>query len=197
MSQAHGRRYEHVLAGNLDDVTTDDVWVTTAGHSGNAAYDDCDIVVTKDPQLCTRADRPQVNIEVKNVTRGSVGNRISDAIAGSSSDETGIEEVERLVDNAPAWADAVLALSMSRRKLLVLDARHLLAYLGVLDEQHVPPTVETVLDAFEPTLTPSNNVSMVKPEAGSWPSATASRPDAVVLADKLGLPHNWEDDDDA
>jgi hypothetical protein len=37
-------------------------------------------------------------------------------------------------------------------------------------------------------LTPSENVSMVKPETGQWPSARTAADDAVVLAEELGLP---------
>jgi hypothetical protein len=200
--QQHGRRYEHVLAGNLDDVTTDDVWTTTSGYSGNAAYDDCDLVITVSPKFQTTHEPLQYNVEAKDVTRGEVGNRVSDAIAGSSSDESGIEELKRLVEGTPEWGDPVVAISFNHRKLLVVDARHLLAYLGEAEDIEevslltVPPTVETVLDAFKPKTTPSGNVSMVKPKTGTWPSATASRPDEVVLADKLGLPHTYEGGND-
>lgn len=211
MTNQHGRRYEHVLAGDLDDVTTEDVWTTTSGYSGNAAYDDCDLVITVSPKFQTTHEPLQYNVEAKDVTRGEVDKRVSDAISGSSSDESGIEELQRLVEGTPEWGEPAVAISFNHRKLLVVDALYLLWYvsdgasLALQDSRNsqspqetgngddpVPPTVETVLDAFEPTLTPSENISMVKPESSVWPSATSSRPDEVVLADKLGLPHTHQ-----
>lgn len=193
MSQQHGRRYEHQLVNGLDEITPEEVWVTSCGYSGNSKADGCDMVITVDPSLALRNDTRQINVEAKK-RQGESGQRISNVFSGSSGDETGLDELDRLVENTPVWADPVAAIKFDRRKLLVLDARWLLSYLDVIDRV-IPPTIASVFSVVQPRLTPSESVSMVKPDTGQWPSSQASRDDVVVLADRLGLPYEVEEDD--
>lgn len=187
MTQQHGRRYEHQLVNGLDDVTPAEVWLTSAGYSGNSAADDCDIVVTVDPKFATRHDTWQFNIEAKR-RQGEKGKRISNAISGSSKDETGIEELERLIEGTPSWAEPIVALKMDHRKLVVVDARDILRYVGRL-KQPVSTEALEVLNVLDPRLTPSDNISVVKPETDEWDSAQVASADEVVLAEQLGLPY--------
>jgi len=182
VTQQHGRRHEHDLNNSLNNVTTNDVWCTTAGYSGNSASDNCDLVVTVDPLFCTQEDELQYNIEAKKITRGEAGNRVS-VFTGSSGDESGLDEVTRLVDSTPDWAQPVITLKFSRKKLVVLDARGLLAAVG----ERKYPVSETV-EMLEPRLTRSDNVSVVSPTLECWESARGSPRDSVVLAQTLGLP---------
>jgi len=189
VTQKHGRRFEHELVNGLDKITPNEVWVTTAGYSGSAVADACDLVITLDPKLKVRGDPNQVNIEAKK-RQGKSGNRVS-VFSGSETDETGLEEVQRLVDGTPDWSDSIVAIKFDRRKLVVLDARWI---LSALDECDTP--VPSGVKLHEPRLTPSDNISMVKPSLDDWASATAADSDEVVLAHRLGLPFSEVEDDD-
>jgi len=182
VTQQHGRRHEHDLNNSLNNVTTNDLWCTTAGYSGNSASDNCDLVVTVDPLSCTQEDELQYNIEAKKITRGKSGNRVS-VFTGSSGDETGLDEVTRLVESTPDWAQPVITLKFSRRKLVVIDARGLLAHMDEYDW-----VVSETVEMLEPRTTPSDNVSVVMPTLDDWESASAAPRDSVVLAQTLGLP---------
>jgi len=194
MTQQHGRRYEHKLVNSLDDITPPEVWLTSAGYSGNSKADDCDIVVTVDPGFVVRGETRQYNIEAKR-RQGESGKRISGAFTGSSSGETGIEELQRLIEGTPSWADPIVALKMDRRKLAVIDARWLLSRLDVLEYAYPSSVDEDVFDVLQPRLTASDSISVIKPETSEWPSATAAPSDAVVLADALGLPYDGENNE--
>jgi len=86
MTQQHGRRYEHELVNGLDEITPPEVWLTSAGYSGNSKADDCDIVITVDPKFATRHDTRQFNIEAKR-RQAESGKRVI-AFSGSSGEET-------------------------------------------------------------------------------------------------------------
>jgi hypothetical protein len=181
----HGRRYEHELVNGLDEVTAPEVWTTTVGYSGNASGDACDLVVTLDTKLLLRGESYQVNIEAKK-RQGEPGKRVSGVFAGGETDETGVAELQRFVDATPEWADPIVAIKFDRRKLCVLDATELLSALGVR-KQPMNRNIE-LLEILDPRLTPSENVSMVKPVTSEWPSARTAADDAEVLAEELGLP---------
>lgn len=185
MTQQHGRRFEHELVNGLDEITPEEVWVTSAGYSGNATADDCDLVVTIDPKLATSEETTQYNIEAKKRT-GDSGNRVT-VFGGSSGDETGVDELRRLAESTPEWADPIVAIKFDRRKLSVLDARWVLSACDRLDYP-----IPSGVNVHEARLTPSESVSMVKPTLDTWESSRAAQSDAVVLAEKLGVPYNNE-----
>lgn len=176
-----GRRAEHDLAAELDDVTTDEVWVTTCGWSGNAEVDACDLVITVDPYLCTSFKDAQYNVEVKTST-GDAGYR-STVFRGSSNDETGIEELERFVAATPRWAQPTLVISFDHRAPLVYDARRFVR-IARGEEKDVDGGFHGV------RTTDGGNVSMVKPETDDHPSARAIEDDGTYVATKLALPLN-------
>lgn len=181
MTQQHGRRYEHTLCTSLDEITPDEVWVTTAGYSGNSEADACDLVITTDPKYATRNDPVQINIEAKK-RQGKSGNRVIIA-SGSSKGDSGVDEILGLIEGTPDWADPIVAIKFDRRKLIVLDARHLLAAVGEL-KYPIPDSVRL----FDVRSTDSGSLSMRKPTLENWTSATSAPKDSVVLASKLGLP---------
>jgi hypothetical protein len=182
----HGRSYEHDLNNGITEITPDEVWSTTVGYSGNAASDHADIVIAVDPKLATRHETSLYAIEAKKRSADS-GKRCSNVFAGGKHFETGLEEVQRLVDKTPDWADPVVALKFDRRKLVVLNAKSLLGYLegqnryGMYDPE--------LIQLLQPRLTGSDSVSMIKPELESWESARQADSDAVVLCERLGLPY--------
>jgi len=186
MTNQHGRRHEHDLNNSLNQVTTNDVWCTTAGFSGNSSSDNCDLVVSLSPQYATTNEQTQFNIEVKKITSGKSGNR-SILFAGSSSGETGVEELYRLIESTPDWGQPVVTVKFSRRKLVVMDARGLHAAVGP-NEFHPSERVEML----EPRATDSGSISVVKPTLDYWESSSASPRDSVVLAQALGLPIKTE-----
>jgi len=126
-------------------------------------------------------------IEAKKVQAESGRRKV--VFRGSSSDESGVGELQRLDDETPEWADAVLAIKFDHRELIVLNVRHLLSALGVVDAP-----VPGMVGVHEARLTDAGNVSMRKPTLDSHRSATAAPADAVVLADRLSLPYALKDD---
>jgi hypothetical protein len=163
------------------------VWVTTAGYSGNAAIDACDVVITVDPQFATAHETMQYNIEAKK-RRGEGGKRVSSVFGGGKTDESGIDELQRFVDATPSWADPIVVIKFDRREAVVFDAQSLLVYLEVRDGI-IPKEITTLFtDVLQPRVTPSGNVSMVKPPLSEWNSESAGKDHAVKTAQQLGLP---------
>jgi Holliday junction resolvase len=210
MTQKHGREYEHQLVNNLDEITPEEVWVAAIGFSGNSKSGDADVVISLDPHLVTSHEQAMYVAEAKK-RQGEGGKRVSNVMTGSSTDETGLEELQRLVDNSPSWAEPLLIIKFDHREVVVLDARWVLSAIGAdsrsessvssspsgtqLDEgeseRHVPDSVP--MDILEPRLTPSENISMVKPPLTAWTSASAADDDVVVIAKKLGLPYEGDE----
>jgi len=176
-----GRRYEHELTNGLDKVTPPEVWTATVGWSGNANRDNCDIVVLIDPKLQTR-HAYSYHIEAKKRS-GKEGNRIV-VFGGSKSEETGIEELRRLVETTPDWGQPVVVVSFDRRKPITLDARWLLHELG--EQNGVAPPASVQMHSVD--VTDSGLVVMVKPTLAEWDSASASPSDGTVVARQLELP---------
>jgi len=179
-----GRNYEHDLTNELDTVTPPEVWTATVGYSGNADRDNCDVVVLVDPKLTTRHEPYSHHIEAKKRS-GQAGRRIA-VFGGSSSGESGIEELRRLVETTPDWGKPVVVIKFDHRKVIVLDGRWLLYELG--EQNGIRPPDSVNLHGAD--VTESGTVVMRKPELEDWESSTASPSDAVVLAEKLGIPYN-------
>lgn len=186
MTQQHGRRHEHDLNNSLNQVTTDDVWCTTSGYSGNSSSDNCDLVVSLSPQYATTKQQTQFNLECKKITSGKSGNR-SILFSGSSGGETGVDELYRLIESTPNWGQPVVTVKFSRRKLVVMDARGL--HAAVSPNEFVP---SERVEMLEPRATDSGSISVVKPELDYWESSSAAPRDSVVLAQALGLPLQQE-----
>lgn len=198
MTQQHGRSYEHSLSGEIDEATTKDAWVTTSGYSGNASIDACDIVVTVNPAATTRGQNLQYNIEAKK-RQAKSGKRCSSVFGGGKTDETGVAELVRFIEHTPSWATSIVVLSFDHRAPVVMDARLLVTWLSrqtdasceAFEQVKVilpSPDQERLLKALSPRVTPSENISMVKPETDELDSATASPPEGVVVAEDLRLP---------
>jgi hypothetical protein len=187
MTQQHGRRFEHDLVNGLSEIKTDDVWVGAVGWSGNSKHGGCDLAITISPKLVTQWDPAAFHVEAKK-RQGEGGKRVT-VLSGSQKDESGLEEVQRLVDSTPSWADPILALKFDHRRLSVIDARWILS--AVDEHGYSIPDSGTVHEA---RLTPSENISMRKPSLENWESSVSSPPDEVVLAERLGIPYEEEDD---
>ena len=202
MTQQHGRRFEHDLTTELAAATTDDVWVRTVGYSGNSAVGGSDLVVTVNPTMT--ATTTQYNIEAKK-RQAESGKRCSHVFSGSENDETGVEELSRFIRGTPSWGVPVVVLSFDRRAPITLDARVLATSLDESSDGPIAAfsdvgvfypseTGQTVLDATAPRLTPSDNISMVKPDTDTLSSSTAAPEDGVCVAETLRLPRSMGDD---
>lgn len=168
-----GRRYEHDLAASIDEQTTDEVWVTTAGYSGNSRIDATDLVITRGSEKTKLIE--QYNVEAKK-TNGTAGNR-STVFAGSSSGESGVEELKRMVESCPSWATPVVVIRFDHRKPITVLASVLLDAASDEDtEAH-----------FGVRTTPAGAISMRKPELDEWASASGIA-DGRVVARELVLP---------
>jgi len=184
MTQQHGRRYEHKLTKSLEENTWGDVWVTTCGWSGNSAVDACDLVVTVSPKLTTNGESLQYNIEAKK-RQGTATNRT--IVFSGSSDESGVEEVQRLIEGTPDWGRPLIALKWDHRQLIVFDARALHAACENYEYEQEPVTIKSPLSTMEPRLTGSGSISCIKPTTEQWYSAQAGEDDGKYLADQLEL----------
>jgi len=112
---------------------------------------------------------------------------------GGTSDESGKDELLRFANGVPDWAQPVVALKFDHRKLLVLDPRHILSALDLDSDSESDEDWEKFYPSSrvrlcEPRLTPSDNISMVKPTLDDWTSSQAAEADEIVLAKALGLP---------
>jgi len=170
-----GRRYEHDLAAAIDEATSEAVWVTTAGYSGNSRIDACDLVVTVAPEYAPTLTQHQFNVEVKKLN-GAADNRTT-VFSGSSKEWTGVDELHALRRATPAWGTGVVVVRWDHRAPAVLTVDHLSAALDT----------DTDVDIHGARATKRGNVSMVKPTTDDHPSAQAVDEGAYV-ATALALP---------
>jgi len=193
MTQQHGRSYEHELAGLVEQASTDYAWVTTCGWSGNSTVDDADIVITASLTRKTRFNPVQYNIEAKK-RNGDAGYRLSVA-SGSQGDETGVEEIQRLIDGTPEWGRALVAIKFDRRKVFVAPAELLLGIATdqVAEDDLGTSAMEQALLAMAPRTTPSDSISMIKPETNVWPSARGEH-DGESLCEFGDIPYTEAND---
>jgi len=193
MTQQHGRSYEHTLAGLIDDVVDKYAWVTTCGYSGNSTVDDADLVITASLRRKTRFNPVQYNIEAKK-RQGDAGYRVIIA-SGSQGDETGVEEIQRLIDGTPEWGRAQIALKFDRRRVMVIPAELLLGVAtGELDDDDLGTSeIEQTLLELSPRTTDSDSISMIKPETNVWPSARGED-DGEYICEFLDIPYTEADD---
>jgi hypothetical protein len=171
-----GRQYEHELASGIDDATTDDVWVTTCGYSGNSAVDAADVACVdggvENPRL--------VLLEVKKRTV-KTGNRAT-VFAGSKSGDNGRAELQRFVDSTPGWAATFVVIKLTQRKPFVLRASTLLEY--VTDDS----AGGIVVAALNVDVTDSGNITVQKPPTTTWDSERSAPSNGVVVASDCFLP---------
>lgn len=188
MTQKHGRRYEHQLTNGIDEITPEEVWTSTVGYSGNSSGGGSDITITVDPKLLTRGETRQFCIEAKK-RQGEAGKRTI-CFDGSKSGDTGVDEIEDLIDSTPPWGQSACVITFDRRRPLIVEPRKLLSDAGVepYASEMTPYSRYDDTEVFAPRVTDSDSISLVKPETDDWPSATASDEDAIVVAETLDLP---------
>jgi len=180
-----GKRYEIETVNACTAQTTDDVWVTRPDFSGNSKYAFADMVLVW--QGFSNAVCHGAFIELKKRSPGN-GNRASDTLAGSKDGQSGLEELEELIEKTPPWGVPYVGVKFPNRELIVYSAMSLRSRLqeGVTDDI-----------VGEPQLTPSNNISIRKPTLDDWRSATSGDSDVNVILQRCNVAKEyWEVNDD-
>lgn len=177
-----GRRFELELYNDINNNTDDEVDASVADYSGVADTSACDLKVMYPRN--TAQPTTMVNgafIEAKK-RKGKGGNRTA-VMSGSSQDESGLEELERLIDATPTWGTPYLVIKWTNRRTVVINANDLHDVLLSDNETEAGPPF------FDARLTPSDSISMRKPTLDSWKSASASEDDWYALCQGIGMDH--------
>jgi len=174
-----GRAWELALYNEISRNTTNMVHGAVSDYSGSAASSFCDLEVyhfVRDGQ--TDIVRGEF-IELKK-RRAKSGNRCI-VMGGSATDESGLEELERLIDEAPHWGHKWVVVSFNKRKPIVINAESLYEMLrSDVETDRGPPQ-------FDVRLTDSDSISMRKPTTDVWKSASAADTDWKVVLDVIGV----------
>jgi len=174
-----GKRYELNLKNNINENTEEWVKAHRPDFSGNSTGEVADVMVVWPQHVAY--------IEAKKRSGVDEGNR-KVVISGSSDGQSGLEELQELRSESPSWTDQYVVVKFPNREAIVLDAKQLEHWLR-RDEEGYGGSVDDVPEAWlhGARLTPSNNISMVKPTLEGWPSATAGMDDWKKVATTIGL----------
>lgn len=176
-----GRTYELDMVREIN-AATDPRWVHAAvpDHSGNAADTYYDLEV----MYYAQREWFQANlVELKKRTADE-GYRCI-VMSGGNDGETGLEELQRLIDNCPNWGDPWVAIKFDHRELIVLHGEDL--HEGLTGDtrrgygEWISVDPPEWFDHLSPRLTSSDSISMVKPELEWWDSSTAGEDDHLKL----------------
>lgn len=181
-----GKTYELTLKNDINAHTDDCLKAHRPDFSGSSVGEVADILFTYqddryDAQRpCGHAERHVVYAELKK--RSCDGGNRATIMAGSSDGDSGLEELGKLATEVPYWATTKLAVKFDHRELVVLDADTLFKALCDPEIEY-----EYATEQHGIRLTPSDNISMVKPELDWWPSSTAGQNDYTKLLIESGV----------
>jgi len=190
-----GRRFELDTKNSINDNTRDWVKAHRPDFSGSSAGEVADIMVVwqanryDDQRPCGHSERHVAYGELKKRS-GEAGNR-STVMSGSSDGQSGLEELQELRQEAPAWTKKVVGVKFPNRELAVFDAEALEHWLRRDEDgwgstqKRIPTTGPNKM--LGARLTPSNNISMVMPELHYWDSQSAGEPPWKTFCLGVGL----------
>lgn len=205
-----GRTYELDTVRGIHEATDSDfVWATAIDYSGGAADSNADIAIVY-PEGREATELQLVELKKR---QGDDGNRVV-VMGGSGTDETGRDELRRLVDAGPRMATSWLAIKFDHRELVcvpaawvwerVVDAelsedyRHTNEIPSDAAQRYVrrtrTPSYWTPSDELKrlaPRLTDADSLSMVKPSLDWWESSSAGRDDVSVLLNTMDVPERY------
>jgi len=166
-----GRRLELSLKNGIVENTSENVDAFVAGYSGNSKGEVADVVVVYENDYGVTAT--YLELKARNVDKG----KRSVVMSGSSDGDNGTDELRRLIDATPPWAEAALGLKFDHKQLLVLEADHLLYALenDLVYDQH----------GLEARQTKTGNVSMRK--SGRIMSQQAGDPPWEACVKQIGV----------
>lgn len=209
---AKGRTFELDTVREITDATDGEyVWASALDYSGGAADSDADVEILYPKSR----DVTELHLLELKKRQGKDGNRVI-VMEGGTDDETGREELTRLVDAGPCLATSWLVIKFDHRALVVVPAGWV--YEQVVDRpdelpteyrkrNEVPseaaqryvsrtrtphywkPTDE--IELLAPRLTDANSLSMVKPSLEWWDSASAGDSNVEILLDTLDVPAHF------
>lgn len=171
-----GKDYELDIKNAIMENTTDEVVAVRPDFSGNSRFSVADVIILW-PDHRTGEIRGAF-VELKKRS-GQAGYRIR-IMEGSSKGDSGLDELEGLIDGTPPWGDPWVMVKFDRREAIITDAVHL--HAAVVDGE---------IDIHGAQLTPADSISMRKPELDDWASSTAGREDYRKLLDAVGVPDKF------
>lgn len=193
-----GKQFELDTKRAINNATLPHVKAHRPDFSGNSAGEAADVMVVwqaerySDQRPSGHPERHVAYVELKKRS-GEPGKR-SIVMAGSSQDQSGLEELQDLRRELPFWATKVLGIKFPHRELVVLDTEAVEHWLRRGEEgwgdAHVPDSLRDDFEACERhglRLTPSDSISMVMPELDGWPSTKGGESDWRKLALAIGL----------
>jgi len=186
-----GKRYELDTKNDINSNTHDWVKAHRPDFSGSSVGEVADIMVVWEAQRYDDAPRHVAYIELKKRSGVDEGNR-KVVMSGSSehddgTKQSGLEELTELIRESPPWSQQYVGIKFQNRELIVIDATELLHWLR-RDEDGWGQKVTIPEESFHGArLTPTNNISMIKPELDTWPSSRAGEDDHIKLLHQIGV----------
>lgn len=168
-----GKRYELDQKNTIMENTSPSVVALRPDFSGNSKYGVADVVIVWPDYSDGRARAAFVEMKKR---EGEAGKRTI-VMSGSKKDQSGLEELQELIDGTPPWADAYVMVKFPHREAIVIPAKHLHA---ALDE-------DRTVEIHGARLTPSDNISMVMPTLDDWESSTSGLDDYRKLLYEIGV----------
>jgi hypothetical protein len=162
------------MANTLSEITSDDVVAVCPDYSGGSVNAVCDLMlVSPNPHKGAFIELKSYRVErEKRVT----------VCSGTSSEDHGRAELQRLVDGTPPWGTAWLAVKLNNTQLIMSRAKELLSLSPDKRETHGPGKLRW---------TPSGNLSIRKPTTDEWPSQTAGMTSPCVILRTVGVPSEY------
>lgn len=199
-----GKQFELDTKKAINANTGEHVKAHRPDFSGNSAGEVADVMVVwqanryEDQRPSGHPERFVAYAELKKRS-GSEGNR-STVMSGSSSGQSGLDELRELIYGSPPWSKTVVGFKFPRREMVVLDAEVVEHWLRREQEGwgqdwlvNDSERTDVVSDDYAECerhglrLTPSDNISMVMPEKDSWPTQSKGLAPWKKLSLSIGL----------
>lgn len=172
-----GKDYELEMVKQCHQITDEAVWATRPDFSGNSKYAFADIALVY-PNNEGHCHGSFVELKKRSAEEG----KRSIIMSGSSKGQSGLEELEELIEMTPEWGDPIVAIKFDHRELIVCDAVHL--HSAIINP-------DSAVEIHGARLTPSDSISMVKPTLEAWESSTAGKDDHVKLLEYTAVPDQY------
>lgn len=176
-----GKRFELKLKNDINDHTDKYVKAHRPDYSGSSKGEVADLMIVWQPKNNVTKVHGSLGcvtyLEVKK-RQAEEGKRCT-VMSGSAKGQNGIEELRELVEESPPWSQPWVAIKFNQRELIMIPAADLI-YDLVNDHQQYHGA----------RLTPSGNISMIKPTLDEWPSSTAGLDDYAKILSAIGIEHD-------
>lgn len=169
-----GKQYELDIKNEIMENTSEEVVALRPDYSGNSLYSVADVIVMWEDYYGN--DLRAAFVEMKKRS-GPEGHR-QRVMSGSSKGESGLEELEGLIEGTPPWGKPWVMVKFDHREAIFTRA----------DDLHAAAKDEGNDKFHGAQLTPANSISMRKPTLDEWQSSTSGRDDYRKLLDVIGVP---------